>query len=362
MEKSVRKHYIDGIRIVAILLLIPFHTARIYDYYPFYIKDDQSMILQLFAIFLSQWRMPILFLVSGVGTYFILRSRSNRAFIHDRLKRLLIPFIFAVLVIVPPQGYYAALSKGIIPATTSYWEYYPTFFTFDLSQIDGFKGTFTPAHMWFILFLVVFSLISIMVFRFIQKRESMLTSSTPSWFLYVLIIPIFITDIALLGMEFNPFYYFTFFLYGACIVKETELERMMVKERGRLLILALVSMSAVLFLYWLHIKNGVAIPLVIFTLLQSITAFAWIFAMLANFKTYMNKKNKWITSVNMKVFTIYILHQTLIVAIGFYMQKLSISIWSQFILINLLTFISIGLVYFLFIKHFAVVKTLFGAK
>ncbi|WJV30581.1 acyltransferase family protein [Rossellomorea sp. AcN35-11] len=111
----MRKHYIDVIRIVAIMLLIPFHTARIFDYYPFYIKDDESLILQLFAIFLSQWRMPILFLVSGVGTYFILRSRSNRAFIGDRLKRLLIPFIFAVVVIVPPQGYYAALQKGIIP-------------------------------------------------------------------------------------------------------------------------------------------------------------------------------------------------------------------------------------------------------
>lgn len=344
------------------MLLIPFHTARMYDYYPFYIKGDESMILQLFAIFLSQWRMPILFLVSGVGTYFILRSRSNRSFIRDRLTRLLIPFIFAVLVIVPPQGYFASLSKGIIPPTTSYWEYYPTFFTFDLSQIDGFTGTFTPAHMWFILFLVVFSLLSIAVFRFIQHKESMVTSSTSSWFLYLLIIPIFVTDIVLLGMEFNPFYYFTFFLYGAYIVKETEIERIVEKERTRLLLLAIVSMSAVLFLYWLHLTNGYTTPLILFTLLQAITTFAWIFAIIGYFKAYMNIKNKWIASVNKKVFTIYILHQTLIVIIGYYLQELSLSIWVEFILINLLTFLSIGLLYYLFIKRFTFVKTLFGAK
>ncbi|NMH70724.1 acyltransferase [Bacillus sp. RO3] len=272
--------------------------------------------------------MPILFLVSGVGTYFILRSRSNRAFIGDRLKRLLIPFIFAVVVIVPPQGYYAALQKGIIPPTTSYWDYYPTFFTFDLSQIDGFTGTFTPAHMWFILFLVVFSLISISVFRLIQQKESLIASSTSSKFLYLLIVPIFITDIALLGMEFNPFHYFTFFLYGAflvketalehMIVKETALEHMIVKERARLLLLAVVSMSAVLFAYWLHFTNGFAAPRVLFILLQSITTFAWMFTMIGYVKTYLNKENKWITSINKKVFTIYILHQTLIVVIGYF--------------------------------------------
>ncbi|WP_226681723.1 acyltransferase family protein [Sutcliffiella horikoshii] len=358
----MRKHYIDVIRVIAIMLLIPFHSARIYDYYPFYIKDDESMILQLFAIFLSQWRMPILFLVSGVGTYFILLSRSNRAFIRDRLKRLLIPFIFAVLVIVPPQGYYASLSKGIIPANTSYWEYYPTFFTFDLSQIDGFTGTFTPAHMWFILFLVVFSLVSIAVFRFIQHKKRMVTPSTHSWFLYLLIVPIFITDITFLGMEFNPFYFFTFFLYGAYIVKESEIERMIAVERTRLLILAIVSMGAVLCLYWLHITNGFTTPLILFTLLNAITTFAWIFAIIGYFKTYMNKKIEWITAVNKMAFTIYILHQTLIVVIGYYLQQTSIFMWFQFILINILTFISIGILYYLFIKRSSFVKMLFGAK
>ncbi|NLP49157.1 acyltransferase family protein [Bacillus sp. RO1] len=358
----MRKHYIDVIRVLAILLLIPFHSARIYDFYPFYIKDDESMMLQLFAIFLSQWRMPILFLVSGVGTYFILRSRSNRSFISDRLKRLLIPFIFAILVIVPPQGYYASLSKGIIPATTSYWEYYPTFFTFDLSQIDGFTGTFTPAHMWFILFLVLFSFISIAVFRFIQQKKSMVTPSTHSWLLYLLIIPIFITDISLLGMEFNPFYYFTFFLYGAYIVKEPEVERMITIERTRLLVIAIISMGAVLCLYWLHIINGLITPLILFTLLQAITTFTWIFAIIGYFKTYMNKKIEWISALNKMAFTIYILHQTLIVVIGYYLQQTSIWMWTQFILINLLTFFSIGLLYFLFIKRFTFVKILFGAK
>ncbi|MFI2857337.1 acyltransferase family protein [Paenibacillus sp. JSM ZJ436] len=358
----MRKYYIDFIRVIAIILLIPFHTARIYDYYPFYIKGDESMLLQLFAVLLSQWRMPILFLVSGVGTYFLLRSRSNRAFLRDRLKRLLIPFIFAVLVIVPPQGYYAALSQGILAPGTSYWEYYPSFFTIDLSHIDGFTGTFTPAHMWFILFLVLFSLLGTGVFRWLQRQKNLLSAFAPSGLLYLLIIPIYATDLALAGTEFNPLYYFTFFLYGAWLVKEPELERMIVKERTRLLILSIISMSAVLLYYGLHLTNGFTMPQAPLLLVQSVTAFSWIFAFIGYAKMYINKEHKWITSLNNKAFTIYILHQTLIVILGYYLHEMSMPMGIKFALISILTLIAIALLYKLVIKRFKLIRLLFGAK
>jgi glucan biosynthesis protein C len=123
-----RRHDVDWLRVVAVLLLIPFHSAVIFNRYAeWYVTNEApSLALEAFAYFLSQWRMPLLFFVSGVGTVFALGFRAPQKYIRERAGRLLLPLAFGVLVIVPPQVY---LWRRSDPGyELSYWGFYPTFF------------------------------------------------------------------------------------------------------------------------------------------------------------------------------------------------------------------------------------------
>jgi hypothetical protein len=114
-QTPTRRHDLDVLRILAVLLLIPFHSARVFDTFdPFYVKNEQTSDALSWAIvaFLNPWHMPLLFVLAGAATWFALRHRSPRAYAGERVKRLLVPFLFGIAVIVPPQAYRALLHAG----------------------------------------------------------------------------------------------------------------------------------------------------------------------------------------------------------------------------------------------------------
>ncbi len=358
-----RKHYIDLLRVITVLLLVPYHTARIYDFVPFYIKDEPNMLLHLFAHSMHQWRMPILFLVSGVGTYFLLSSKYNHHFVKDRLTRLLVPFLFAVLVIVPPQGYIAVISKEI-GDYEHFLNYIQAFFTFDLETIHGFTGTFTPAHMWFILYLVIFSLISKPIFSWMKKQKDAFSLRSLSYRIYLFAIPLVLARIVLLGMEMNPLFYFILFMYGFLLVREKAFEKAFEETRGISFCIGVITMSTVLFLEYLGYSVGLEdpVPYVLLQTLYAFNTFLWVAAIIGYVQRYINTRFEIVHQLNKNVFTIYILHQTLIVIIGYYIEKLNIHVSLSFGLIMFLSYLGIYLSIRYLIRPFPFIRILFGSK
>ena len=114
LERSfARQHYIDWLRVLAVLLLFPFHTLRVYNAGElWYVKAARlSTAVAYLLDFISAWHMQLLFLLAGASTCFALRKRSNRQYVGERFVRLGVPFVFGVLVLVPPQCYYGARSN-----------------------------------------------------------------------------------------------------------------------------------------------------------------------------------------------------------------------------------------------------------
>ena len=88
-----RRYYIDWLRVLAVLLLFPFHISRVFNVAkPFYVKGAHlSRRLNYVLRFISTWHMQLLFLLAGASTYYALRKRGGGGYLFERVKRLLVP-------------------------------------------------------------------------------------------------------------------------------------------------------------------------------------------------------------------------------------------------------------------------------
>ena len=82
-EKGTRKHYIDNLRNLTILLLFPVHTFMIWNNFGsrFYIWQGESKILSTLIVLVNPWFMPILFVLAGMSARYALQKRTTKEFI-----------------------------------------------------------------------------------------------------------------------------------------------------------------------------------------------------------------------------------------------------------------------------------------
>lgn len=231
-----RRHDLDWLRVLGVLLLIPFHVALIFVLDPYtimYIRDSSnSRVLAEVTGFIHMWHMPMLFAISGEATYFALDYRSAGQYIRERFVRLFIPLAFGILTFVPLTIYIQHSE------TTSLREGYARFFYIDWNQLDGMNGSFTPAHLWFILFLFVFSLAGLPIFQWLRsekgRRVTQRLATTMQTHperrnrtlgLTVLGIPLTLAAATGILGNMNPVYYFMVFLFGFVFASDVRFQK-----------------------------------------------------------------------------------------------------------------------------------------
>lgn len=107
MSLNMRKHYIDNLRWIILLILIPYHAAMAWNSWgePNYIYFENNRVISSIIVFFGPYFMPLLFVLSGVSTKFALRKRTNKEYLIERVKRLLIPLLFGTIVLMPIMTY-----------------------------------------------------------------------------------------------------------------------------------------------------------------------------------------------------------------------------------------------------------------
>lgn len=119
-DLPLRRYDLDWIRIGAFLLLILYHVGMYYVSWDWHVKSPHaSPALEPLLLLVNPWRLSILFLVSGAATAFMLRRQRPGELARRRSSRLLIPLVFGMLVIVPPQSYFEVVEKGVTPTASS---------------------------------------------------------------------------------------------------------------------------------------------------------------------------------------------------------------------------------------------------
>lgn len=371
-----RRHDLDWLRLIAIAILLFFHTGMWFNEWGWHVKNSETTTtFQYWMIWSHYFRMPLLLFISGAGTYMALGKRTPKQFAGERFRRLFIPLVFGMFVVVPPQIYYEHINKY-----DGYWDFYKTVFEFQ--PYPG--GSFSWHHLWFILYLLLYSLILIPFLIYIRSPKSQaFRDKIARWFSSpagILLIPsLFIFATQILLRPFFPdeehnltdwaffVFYMCFFFFGMLCYTENKLWLSIGKNRKHLLVAMLFTLIPFYTCYF-HFRDLIVLPWTDDTveLIFDITAIflSWftVITIIAFGQHYLNKPHPWLTQVSEGLYPFYILHQTVIIAIGYYICQLDWSIAAKYWTIAMLTLMSCTGFYLLLIRPFNVMRFLFGMK
>jgi hypothetical protein len=370
-----RRYYVDWVRVLAFFLLIFFHCAMPFVTYGWEIKNKETSVgLSRLVWWLHQWRLPLLFFISGVGIHFSLRKRSVLLFARERFVRLFIPLLFAMLFTIPLQVYFEKLQEGKI--TGSYIDFYPTVWNF----IPYPEGTLSWSHMWFVVYLFVFTFLLLPLFGVFKiKALANLKTKISDALSHPL-------GLILLVLPFT-YYYFTLYLkypeqgslvddwfvfifsitlvfYGYFLGGSDKFWQACEKYRFWFLGTTVVCILVLFYRYWWNstIPKATGAELYLFGILNSIHIWLLILSILGFAKKHLNFTNTFLTYANQAVYPFYILHQTLIVSFGYYIVQWQLPIFIKFIVLIILCFASLVLLYHYIIKPFMITRILYGLK
>ena len=363
----MRRKDIDWLRIFGILLLFPFHAARVFDSREFnYIHSDAtSFVGEAFMDIIWPWFMPLMFLVAGIAAWYSLQKRDARHYLKERVLRLFVPLVLGIILIVPIQGYMARLQQGTLSG--GYFNYLITQFLADFSDISGYRGTFTPGHLWFILFLFALSCVLLPLFMYILQARKKKVSVfghlfDKGWFLICLFVPLTISEaLPDIGGK-NPFFYGLYFTIGFLIASNEKSTKTI--ENIRWWSFGIMAISIPIYLSLMDYARGpgeFAWQSIIFDLVRNLYGVSALLVMLAFAFRYLNRGGKVLDYLNKAAFPVYILHQSVMMVIAYLALQWSDDITLQFILIVVLSLIA-SLALFEAFRHFTPLRIVLGIK
>ena len=367
--KTERQYYIDWLRILLIISVYLFHVGMIFNTWDWHVKNDiiYGGLLRQAMIFLHNWRMPLLFMISGAGTWYALRNISPGRYLLERARRLLIPFIAGIFILVPVQVYIEKIDQY-----QSLLAYYPHMF-------EGVypAGNFSWHHLWFILYLFVMALIispflnMLRSSRFMAMVGNMEHIFTKPFGLNAVIIPLLISQMILRNFFeeethslFNDWatftYYLIFFIAGFILLPVKSIAGAMTKYRR--LYLAETALMTTVMLLMQDRADSVRAAEIVYDVAALIMSWTCAVAVAGYARKYLESNSSFRKTANEAIYPFYLLHQPALVITGYMVTRLSIPVVLKVILVMATSLILIVSVYWFLVRPFNVTRVLFGMK
>lgn len=369
-----REYGLDWLRVMAFAILIGYHTGMYFVPWPWSVKNrETSEWLTWVMIFFNHWRLPLLFFISGAGTWFNLRRRGYGDFALERTRRLLLPLAFGMFVIIPPQIYVERILAGWHYG--SYFEFWGTAFTF----VPYPRGNLSWHHLWFLPYIFTYSLIALPLFALFRSTAGSAVverlarlCERPGW-IYLLNVPN-IAAALLLGPHWpvtnnltSDWANFTgsllTFLWGFIICGNDRFLGLVERRRREFLI---VSAAMLVLFYGIRLDHVLAAfsgvgRAWIFTLVDSYFGMAVILTLVGWSRSRLNLDSAALRYANTAVYPFYIFHQTITILLGYAWIDWRIPFAIKFPLLFAGTFLGSWVLFEATRRH-AVTRLLFGMK
>ena len=396
-KKVKRWYWLDWLRVLAMGMIFLYHSGRPFVPFEWHIMNPEpDLLFTLFNVFVTGWIMPLFFVVSGMAIYFSLAKRSPGQFAKERFKRLIIPFIFALFVILPVLKYFYVLFQGYFtgsfidfyfrgyftsklyyssPTEQGYIKIFP--FDFNLSP-TYFAGSNQGIYLWYLFWLFIFSLITVHIFRWLRKEENRSKISKLAAVcnrlggIFLMAIPLIIVEIVAIPPFFvfpSPYggwklpTYLAFFILAYMLASDSRFEQSIDKNGIPALVTGIVTSILIIIIFSVLGVEVLTILLyyILFSILWAFNGWCWVIAILSLGRKLLSFNHRFLKFSNELVLPFYILHETVIVVMAFYVIGLNLSVIVKYLMIVSASFAIISIL-LLPIKQINVLRFLFGMR
>lgn len=359
---GISRHYgLDWLRIGAFLLLILYHIGLYFSPWHWLVKSAEPVGWVSYPmLFVTPWRLTLLFVVSGYASHAMLdKLVSPGAFARMRSLRLLVPLAFAMAVIIPPQSWIRLKVLGLHDGPFLH------FWLSDYFRFGTLHGIALPEweHLWFVAYLWAYTMLltgavawlpAQLVAEIARRFETLAQGWRLLWiplafFICVRVAMTFTVSEAhgLFDDWTGDAMYIPAFLFGFGFARTPALWPAIARLWKPSLVLAFAAYAVLAWVEALY--PGKAIPPHDMMALDRAAMMAMMWSMtlvlLHAANTWLNHDARWRAPLSEAVFPVYILHQTMIVVIGWWLLPSGLSNTTQFILMFAGTVISCGVFY-----------------
>lgn len=372
--KLVQRRYdLDWLRVLAFSGVFFYHCSRFFNSSDWHIKNAKtSGIIDIFTGIFDLWGMPLIFAISGASIFFALRPGGAVRFLRERGLRLLVPLAFGILVLAPPQIYLERLTHGNFSG--SFIEFIPHYF-----QSGNFA--WTGVHLWYLEYLFLFTLLLTPLFvglkrttgqlalgylsRFSQRTGAIFLWAVPSALLAIIVDPFGVMRPALPEAFLRLVMFPLSLIYGYLIFSDNNIQQAIIRQRRLALIMAMVGTILSLLITMGISEWGWKLSLPTFILvmtLASLLIWSYILTFFGYGMRYWNVNRRPLAYANEAVLPFYILHQPVILILGYFIIPLSLPILAKYLIITPLAFsITLGL-YEYGVRRVNLMRRIFGLK
>jgi glucan biosynthesis protein C len=357
-----RRHDLDFIRVVVFGLVIIYHTSLIFGTRPWLINSkSSSRIFDIVSLMSHPWRVSLLFLISGIASASLASRLPPDKIRAMRTRQLIPPLLFGAFVVVPPQMFVSVMDSSEL--RISYLDFWLTSVRFGtITNESGVRiSLFTMQHLWFLAYLWLYITALMLVLEFRKEAPAHLKPYLsaimrgngllvwPAIFLAMLrlaVYPIFGETLVVQTDWYDHIVYFSFFLLGFVIADDETFWAAVVERRYAAATVAGLSLLVIISLFLLsppHHRSMAAVAL--HRVGRSIFQWSAIIAILGFCRVQITRPNPVITYLNKAVLTYYVLHQTVLLLIAFWLKEtFGLNGWS-FVLIVLASAACCALLY-----------------
>lgn len=331
---------LDCIRVLALLFVHFHHVALVFGPNWWLLKAPVTIEGLRWSIQYPQYiRLPLLMVVSGAATAYALRSRTVKALMGDRAKRLLIPLLFGVFFISPPQIYIERLAKGTFQG--SFLDFYPSVFEF----VPWPAGSLTWTHLWLLCYLFLYNVLLMPLFGWMRGPKSEAFSARLEAFLlrghnvWLLFLPVALVHVLLyrfpmtMALVNDPrlfLHLFTFFAIGYLFGNSPRIWDHLAARRKAYTVAAIVVL-AIMSAPWL-LGPEVNYPRIPRTLGRYLAAWGVMMAAIGWARALVTRTTPLLKFMRDRAFPIYVLHEVVLVVMGYPMVYLPLNPWLLFFL------------------------------
>jgi glucan biosynthesis protein C len=387
---SERWYWLDWLRVLAMGTIFLFHSSRPFDVWnPWHITNPTPDLgITLFDSFISGWIMPLFFVISGIAVYFSLSRRSASEFGKDRLERLIIPFLFGLFFVLPVNVYYDVVFHGHFASDIASFylgPYFTRFFPFDVNfSPTYFANSNQGVYLWYLFWLFVFSIVTVRFFKWLARDENRRKLSklhavcNRRGGILLLAVPVILVNIAAVPpyFVFPSGYggwklptYLALFVMAYLMATDPRFEEAI--ERNRLPALLLGILTSLMILRVTAITagqpagsgtgSGMDAYYVVVSTVWAMNGWCWVTAILGFGRKHLSFDHKYLKISNELVLPFYILHQSIIVAVAFYVVSLNLIVIEKYLLVILASFPVIMALLYL-VSRINLMRFLFGMR